>query len=168
MRLLGVVLALIASATAASFERPADVDDVVLVRGSIHGCPAFPGVLAHQKVDPGSELSFFDLDPIPIYGQTADQIRDAIAKQITDRTNGEPPNSLRVVILHSSLEFRLAKQEVLASYRFLTGDPCLHPRPSRDNPFEKHRMLRRLLIPQVADEHSSFQARQPSSAPTLI
>jgi hypothetical protein len=92
MRLLGVVLASIASATAASFERPADVDDIVLVRGSIHGCPGFPGVLAHQKVDPGSELSFFDLDPIPIYGQTADQIR--------------------------------------------AGDPCLHLRPSRDDPFE--------------------------------
>lgn len=164
MRLLGVAFALIASASAASVERPADVDDFVLVRGSIHGCPGFPGVLAHQKVNLGSELHFFDLDPIPIYGQTADQIHDTIANRIADRKHGEPPSTLRVEIIRSSLAFKLAQEDILDSYRFLAGDPCLHPRPTRDNPFEQDRELRRLLLPHIAYERSAAQAWRPSVA----
>lgn len=164
MRLLGVVFALITSATAASSQRPADVDAFVLVRGSITGCPHLPGVLAHQQVAPGSELIFFGLDPIPIYGQTASQILDTIANRVADKRHGQPPTTLSVVVLRSSLEFKLAQQEILDSYKFLATAPCLHPAPSRDNPFEKDHELRRLLLPKVAIQHLAPQAEQWSPA----
>jgi hypothetical protein len=121
------VLAATLAMAAGLDDRPAEVGDYVVVYAALLGCPEFPGIIAVSKIGADGAIELPGLARIEVVHLTQPRIQSEPSRRIAkQRPYRDTPHSLVVEVLTAN-EYFTAKEQYLASLRFLLEDGCNRP-----------------------------------------
>ena len=130
-----------------SFAQSAHEGNYIVVRGALQSCEKWNfRILDVVKIEGTQPVEILGLQDMELLGLTKEQVSAALVTEINRRT-GHAPDSLRIEILESDLDYRAITNEYLISLKAMLDGGCpkelgFPPEPkSLDEQMEKVRRM---------------------------